>query len=150
VGATRNKNIISLCFKFLKNQIIPIEYKQWKDIDLNEVENPCSPSYFASQASLSALKVPGHHPFIPNVSSLPELVEGPKVKIKFQPAGHILGSAYVEIDIKNHQNIKSQTFNLQKIIEKVFADKGLYSYLLLVLVERKNYCLNLKTLFIEK
>lgn len=33
-----------------------------------------------------------------------ELVEGSIVKIKLQRAGHILGSAYVEIDIQNAQN----------------------------------------------
>ena len=81
VGVTRNKSIISACLKLLKNQIIAIEYKQWQKIDLDDVDN----SY-----------------------SSPEALSGLKVKIKFQPAGHILGSAYVEIDIQKTQNKKDR------------------------------------------
>ena len=147
VGVTRNKSIISACLKRLKSQLIPLDYKQWQKIELNQSVHPDSVS-----------------------SVFPEPVEGKKVKIKFQPAGHILGSAYVEIDIKNtlnkkdkhrvvfsgdlgapyapllpapkspyradtlviestygdknHQSRKSRTNNLQIIIEKSVADNG--------------------------
>jgi len=40
----------------------------------------------------------------------PELVEGPKVKIKFQSAGHILDSAYIEIDTQNKKIITESYF----------------------------------------
>lgn len=64
VGVTRNKTIIKACLKLLKNQLIPLEYKQWHPLNLTNDSN--------NQA---------------------------KAKIKFQMAGHILGSAYVEVEL---------------------------------------------------
>lgn len=147
VGVTRNKSIISACLKLLKSQLVHLEYKQWQEIELNQLTHPD-----------------------PSASVHPEAVEVKKVKIKFQPAGHILGSAYVEIDIKNtlnkkdkhrvvfsgdlgapyapllpapkspyradtlviestygdknHQSRKNRANNLQKIIEKSVEDNG--------------------------
>jgi metallo-beta-lactamase family protein len=128
----------------LKNQLVPLKYKQWQEIELN-----------GKSSQLSN-----------------------KVKIKLQPAGHILGSAYVEIDTqitraktttetttktdkhrivfsgdlgapyapllpapkspyraytliiestygdKNHQHRKDRTKQLQQIIEKAVIDNG--------------------------
>ncbi|XQW85913.1 MBL fold metallo-hydrolase RNA specificity domain-containing protein [Thalassotalea piscium] len=64
VGVTRNAKIIDACLQRLKQQLVPVPYKQWVEI-----------------------------PF--TASSLSNIAG---VKVKFQPAGHILGSAYVEID----------------------------------------------------
>ena len=137
VGVTRNQSIIRACIKLLKNQLVPLEYKQWQSLELINSSNK------------------------PN-----------KAKIKFQMAGHILGSAYVEIDLtsgqsetkpkkhrvvfsgdlgapyapllpapkspyradtlviestygdKNHQNRKTRTKNLQLIIERAVKDNG--------------------------
>jgi metallo-beta-lactamase family protein len=109
VGVTRNKSIISDCLKLLKNQLIALDYKKWQSLTLNDSALPIHPEREAVEGS---------------VSIHPELVEGaketspftlslskggitpPKVKIKLQLAGHILGSAYVEIDIQNSQNKK--------------------------------------------
>lgn len=147
VGVTRNQSIIRACLKLLKNQLVPLEYKQWHPLKL--INSPNSTSK-------------------PNNPS--------KAKVKFQMAGHILGSAYVEIELspspateqnntqlknhrvvfsgdlggpyvpllpalkspyradtlviestygdKNHQNRKARTKNLQKIIEKAVKDNG--------------------------
>jgi len=153
VGVTRNKSIIAACIKLLKRQLVPLPYKQWQVILLNN----------------SALPV------------RPELVEGENqvtAKIKFQMAGHILGSAYVEVELaelvelndtlpadknskhrivfsgdlgapyapllpapkspyradtlviestygdKNHQHRKDRTKQLKKIIESAVSDNG--------------------------
>ncbi len=150
VGVTRNTSIIRACLKLLKNQLVPLEYKQWQSLKLRNSPN-------------STIK--------PN-----KLSNASKAKIKFQMAGHILGSAYVEIDLpstaasnqgntqhknhrvvfsgdlgapyapllpapkspyradtliiestygdKNHQNRKARTKNLQTIIEKAVKDNG--------------------------
>lgn len=68
VGVTRNKSIIDACLKRLKNQLIPINYKQWQSIDLANTSTKTNKT---------------------------------TAKIKFQMAGHILGSAYIEVDIEN-------------------------------------------------
>jgi metallo-beta-lactamase family protein len=75
VGVTRNQSIISACLTLLKNQLVPLKYKQWQIIKLNDK---------LSEANT-------------------------KVKIKLQPAGHILGSAYVEVDTQTTQIIKAKT-----------------------------------------
>ena len=145
VGVTRKKSIINACLKLFKSQLKALDYKIWQEIKLNQPAHP-----------------------VPSISAEP--VEEKKLKVKLQPAGHILGSAYVEIDIQSsknkkdrdrvvfsgdlgapyaplllapkslyraytlviestygdkiHQNGKSRTRNLQKIIEKAVADKG--------------------------
>jgi len=148
LGVTRNKSIISACLKRLKSQLIPLDYKQWQQIELNQ-------------------SVP------------PEPVEGKKVKIKFQSAGHILGSAYVEIDIKNTLNKKDKhrvVFSGDLgapyapllpapkspyradtlVIESTYGDKNHQSRksrtnnLQKIMVEHKSYCMSLNKLFTEK
>lgn len=34
VGVTRNRTIIRACLKLLKNQLVPLEYKQWQSLEL--------------------------------------------------------------------------------------------------------------------
>lgn len=70
VGVTRNQSIIKACIKLLNNQLVPLEYKQWHPLELVNSSNSSNSSNNKSKA-----------------------------KIKFQMAGHILGSAYVEIDL---------------------------------------------------
>ncbi|WP_019026734.1 MBL fold metallo-hydrolase RNA specificity domain-containing protein [Colwellia piezophila] len=75
VGVTRDKSLIAACIKLLKRQIKPIAYKQWFELPVNEILS----SYSSSDSS--------------------DPVGYQQAKAKFQPAGHILGSAYVEIDL---------------------------------------------------
>jgi len=144
VGVTRNKSIINACLKLLKQQLVPINYKKWQLVSLSDT--------------------------VRSEGQDVEKKNSVTAKIKFQMAGHIIGSAYVEIDIikktnktqkhrvvfsgdlgapytpllpapkspyradtliiestygdKNHQNRKNRVYNLQKIIEKAVADKG--------------------------
>ncbi|WP_153914069.1 MBL fold metallo-hydrolase RNA specificity domain-containing protein [Shewanella sp. TC10] len=60
VGVTRNKNMIEACLNRLAKQLVAVPYRQWQ---------------------------------------LLAEVDTHQVKIKFQPAGHILGSAYIEVDV---------------------------------------------------
>lgn len=69
VGVTRNKTIIKACLALLTKQLVGIPYKKWQPLSLT--------SLTAGQTK----------------------TEYQSAKIKFQPAGHILGSAYVEIDL---------------------------------------------------
>ncbi len=69
VGVTRNANIIKACLTLLKKQLVAVPYKQWHQLE------------FSLKQILN--------------QKLGQLA----VKVKFQPAGHILGSAYVEIDV---------------------------------------------------
>ncbi len=77
VGVTRNKSIIDACLKRLKTQLVALEYKCWHKLTLKNTVNP-------------------EHETV-------EVSDHPKVKIKLQRAGHILGSAYIEVDIQNTQ-----------------------------------------------
>jgi metallo-beta-lactamase family protein len=89
VGVTRNKSIINACLKLLKNQLIALNYKKWQSLTLNNSALPIHPEREAVEGSKGG-------------------ITPPKVKIKLQPAGHILGSAYVEIDIQNSQNSQNK------------------------------------------
>lgn len=80
VGVTRNANIIKACLALLKKQLVAVPYKQWHSLVLS-----------------------------PN-NGLNNKLGSLAVKVKFQPAGHILGSAYVEIDV----GFKSAQFTLNK------------------------------------
>jgi len=73
VGVTRDKVLIAACLKLLNQQIKPIAYKQWFDLPVN------TNTSFSNNSN-------GH-------------VSYQQAKAKFQPAGHILGSAYVEIEL---------------------------------------------------
>ncbi|MGJ8693621.1 MAG: MBL fold metallo-hydrolase RNA specificity domain-containing protein [Thalassotalea sp.] len=80
VGVTRNAKIIKACLTLLKKQLVAVPYKKWHHLALS-----------------------------------PKQILNPKVgqlaaKVKFQPAGHILGSAYVEIDL----GFKSATYTANK------------------------------------
>ena len=39
-----------------------------------------------------------------------------RVKVKFQPAGHILGSAYIEIDVKAKSNVKGEEQTAKRVV----------------------------------
>ncbi len=74
VGVTRDRTLIDACLKLLKQQIKAIAYKQWFDLPVN------------TTSKIQAVDSNSH-------------VGYQQAKAKFQPAGHILGSAYVEIDL---------------------------------------------------
>ena len=84
VGVTRDKGLIAACLKLLQQQIKPIPYKQWFDLPVNASSN---------------VKIK------PQTSDSNRSVNFQQAKAKLQPAGHILGSAYVEIDLVLPQNI---------------------------------------------
>ena len=58
VGFTRNKALIAKFLAFLRQQLVPLPYKQWQTV----------------------------------------IAGSPSLRVRLQPAGHILGSAYVELD----------------------------------------------------
>lgn len=78
VGVTRDHKLIQACLSLLNNQLIPVPYHQWRTIDV--------------------LKIPQE-----------DISEGQicyqRQKIRFCPAGHILGSAYVEIELATDKPI---------------------------------------------
>ncbi|MFT5716065.1 MAG: metallo-beta-lactamase family protein [Oleiphilaceae bacterium] len=82
VGVTRNKTMIKACLALLTKQLVALPYKQWQTLALNV-------DFTAAAQAVTASKV-AHE-------SQATLYR--QAKIKFQPAGHILGSAYVEIDL---------------------------------------------------
>ncbi|TMM46395.1 MBL fold metallo-hydrolase RNA specificity domain-containing protein [Colwellia ponticola] len=69
VGVTRNQSIIQACLKLLNNQLVGVEYKKWQPVNSLSTQ-------LSSQVKTKST-----------------------AKIKFQVAGHILGSAYVEIEL---------------------------------------------------
>ena len=81
VGVTRNKSIINACLKLLKTQLVALDYKNWQALELDTT-------------------LPNQS----NVSRDPDEDKQIKAKIKLQVAGHILGSAYVEIELNNFLN----------------------------------------------
>ena len=78
MGVTRNASIINACLKRLKSQLVAVPYKRWYSLNLS------------------------------NSHILPNQTQSlTRTKIRFQPAGHILGSAYIEIDVIQ-ENLKPQ------------------------------------------
>jgi metallo-beta-lactamase family protein len=83
VGVTRNKTMIKACLALLSKQLVALPYKQWQTLELNvDLDTAAAQSAIASKVAHD-----------PRVSLYRQ------AKIKFQPAGHILGSAYAEIDL---------------------------------------------------
>ena len=83
-----NKGQRARVLELIKKQIKPIPYNQWHRIPLS--------STVKSSGSSSC----------PSFSSSPLKAKRPKLSslyFRFQPAGHILGSAYVEIKLPNNE-----------------------------------------------
>ena len=89
IGFTRNQRLIDRFLKQIKQQIHPLPYKQW-----HEIHPPPS--------STQATGIKGRA----GVG-----VENSKLCIKLQPAGHILGSAYIECDLKTSKDRQRITFS---------------------------------------
>ncbi|WP_350432835.1 MBL fold metallo-hydrolase [Shewanella sp. H8] len=80
VGVTRDQTLIQACLSRLKKLLVPIDYNQWFLLPIN---------------------------LVPKNSNI-DAETFTKAKLKFKPAGHILGSAYVEIDLtgpKSHHRV---------------------------------------------
>ncbi len=87
VGVTRNKSIISTCLKLLNRQLIALDYKEWQTLAfVNDIDNAKNNDKLSTNAN-------------GNTSTNAQENRQPAAKIKFQMAGKILGSAYVEINI---------------------------------------------------
>lgn len=74
IGVTRDKRLIRACLAMLQRQLIALPYKHWREITLT-----------APSASEAKKDKEGYR----------------RARLKFQPAGHILGSAYVEVDLSD-------------------------------------------------
>ena len=85
VGVTRNKSIIDACLKRLTTQLVPINYKHWQKITLTS----------NSTNRLTSKET--------------------QAKIKFQPAGHILGSAYIEVESIEVESIEVESIKGESI-----------------------------------
>lgn len=79
VGVTRDKKRIQACLVLLKKQLIGIPYHKWCAIDVLKIP----------QEDISAGEICYQ-----------------RQKIRFCPAGHILGSAYVEIELATDKPIR--------------------------------------------
>ena len=90
VGVTRNEKIIKACLTLLKKQLVAVPYRQWYSLTI-------SPNNFLYE----------------DASKL-------AVKVKFQPAGHILGSAYIELDVA----FKSAKYTLNKRLSQRVVFSG--------------------------
>lgn len=88
VGVTRNQSIIRACLARLKDQLIAVPYKQWHSISLLAASDD------SRTDNLNSTK-------IKDVALKPAAIKAVALKVKFQPAGHILGSAYIEVDVKS-------------------------------------------------
>ncbi|TYK65997.1 MBL fold metallo-hydrolase RNA specificity domain-containing protein [Colwellia echini] len=86
VGVTRDKTLIAACLKLLKKLIVPVAYKQWFSLPINSLSNINSHNTNTTISDYSNTHL-----------------EYQTAKAKFQPAGHILGSAYVEIELNKPQ-----------------------------------------------
>ncbi|GIU51348.1 MBL fold hydrolase [Shewanella sairae] len=79
VGVTRNKRLIDLYIKRLKVLLQPIDYKQWFNLEVNHIEVDTGSNTETKNNSI------GYQ----------------RAKARFNVAGHILGSAYVEIELSH-------------------------------------------------
>ena len=83
VGVTRNQSIIKACLARLKDQLIAVPYKQWHSISLSTASDDTRTDNLDNNKHKTVA------------------LKAVTVKVKFQPAGHILGSAYIEVDVKS-------------------------------------------------
>jgi len=83
IGFTRNQQLIERFLKQIKTQIHPLPYKKWQAI------NP-PPSRGRAGEGVEMQN---------------------RLRIKLQPAGHILGSAYIECDLKTGKDRERITFS---------------------------------------
>jgi metallo-beta-lactamase family protein len=81
VGVTRDKKLIQACVNRLKKLLVPVDYGQWITLPINP---PATTTTNSNSAS---------------IETEPTAAIYTSAKLKFKPAGHILGSAYVEIDL---------------------------------------------------
>ncbi len=87
VGVTRNQSLIKAVLNRLQKQLIGLDYGKWLKIN-EEKESQSSSAHDARLSSNSLLD---------KKTSMTE--EKSTVKIKFKPAGHIIGSAYIEVAV---------------------------------------------------
>ncbi|WP_394147209.1 MBL fold metallo-hydrolase RNA specificity domain-containing protein [Shewanella atlantica] len=80
VGVTKDKRLIKLYLKQLKKLLVPVEYNKWFPLSFNPHQS--------GQTANTKDNKQGSARFS-------------KAKAKFKPAGHILGSAYIEIELSD-------------------------------------------------
>jgi len=99
IGFTRNERLIQQFLKQIRQQIHPLPYKQWQAI---EVFPPPSRGTTPGMEEVERSRKPE-----------PRAREGVKsqLKIKLHEAGHILGSAYIECDLKSGKERERTTFS---------------------------------------
>lgn len=83
VGVTRDTTLIQACINRLNKLLVAVDYGQWITLPINPGESSSS-RLTSTTAGINTLENPPRYT---------------KAKLKFKPAGHILGSAYVEIDL---------------------------------------------------
>ncbi|QDO83496.1 MBL fold metallo-hydrolase [Shewanella psychropiezotolerans] len=89
VGVTKNKRLIKLYLNKLQQLIIPIEYNLWFPLPVKPIALNSSDEIYSSFNT---------------------------AKAKFKPAGHILGSAYIEIELSDlNINALSDEDNANKL-----------------------------------
>ena len=97
VGVTKNKRLIKLYLNKLQQLIIPIEYNLWFPLPVKSIALSSSAEIYSSFNT---------------------------AKAKFKPAGHILGSAYVEIELSElNINALSDKDRTNKIASIAINDK---------------------------
>ena len=93
VGVTKDKRLIKLYLKKLKELLVPIEYNHWFSLEVNRIK----PVKTGTNINTSGFNM---------------------AKAKFKPAGHILGSAYIEIELSSPKTDKqsAKTVNKHRVV----------------------------------
>ena len=105
VGVTKDKRLIKLYLKKLKELLVPIEYNHWFPLEVNLTKSVQSTNKVTSKVTQKATTAVDNEPRTSGFS---------KAKAKFKPAGHILGSAYIEIELSNLATDKQSNKVLNK------------------------------------
>jgi metallo-beta-lactamase family protein len=94
VGVTRDKKLIQACVNRLNKLLVAVDYGQWITLPINP---PATTTTNSNSASIETEQTTATYT---------------SAKLKFKPAGHILGSAYVEIDLSGPKtNAKTSNAN---------------------------------------
>lgn len=83
IGFTRNHRLIEQFLERVAEQLVPLDYNTWVSLDHLLDDGQPTPT------PVSSAKNPGH------------------LSLRLQPAGHILGSAYVELEQEGHLTVFS-------------------------------------------
>lgn len=109
VGVTKDKRLIKLYLKKLKELLVPVEYNHWFPLEVNQTKSVQGTNKVTNKINTEVDSTVDNKGCTSCFS---------KARAKFKPAGHILGSAYIEIELcaPKADKTSSKALNKHRIV----------------------------------